>query len=59
MEISSHFLEITLNSSGRMYAPPAIFDENDTPREKARKNSLALLKEKNDTTGGNSVRGRF
>jgi len=36
-----------------MYAEPEIYSENDTPREKARKNSIALRKEKNDTTGGN------
>ena len=38
-----------------MYAEPEIYSENDTPREKARKNSIALRKEKNDTTGGNRV----
>ena len=38
-----------------MYAEPEIFSEKDTPREKARKNSLQLRKEKNDTTGGARV----
>jgi len=38
--------------AGNMYAEPEIFSENDSPREKARKHSREIIKERNDTTGG-------
>ena len=38
-----------------MYAEPEIFSENDTPREKARKQSREIIRERNDTTGGARV----
>ena len=35
-----------------MYAEPEIYSENDSARERARKHSREIIKERNDTTGG-------
>ena len=42
-------------AGSKMYAEPEIFSENDSPREKARKHSREIIKERNDTTGGSRV----
>ena len=38
-----------------MYAEPEIYSENDSARERARKHSREIIKERNDTTGGSRV----
>ncbi|TRY81133.1 hypothetical protein TCAL_12675 [Tigriopus californicus] len=35
-----------------MFAEPEVYNENDSAREKARKMSREIIKERNDTTGG-------
>ncbi len=39
-----------------MYADPEVYNEEDSSREKARKMSREILKQRNDTTGGTKVR---
>ena len=38
-----------------MYSEPAIYNETDSSREKARKMSREIVKQRNDTTGGPRV----